>query len=103
MASDKKTKSPTPARGIGKGLLIIAFGFVLGLAAGLMVISGDLDYTSPESLLVGLAVFLVIFGLALWRGITAIVRRKKKRVSIITLVIWVLLVLAALLGLFWLI
>lgn len=74
---------PTPKLGIVKGIIIILFGMILCSFLGL-------SYTFDNN--IGGAIWgWILLALCLWRGIVAIVKRKKKRVSHLNLGIWAVL------------
>jgi len=79
---------PTPRLGLAKGILMILFGFALAFEMTIGLGSNYLDNPNRTTALIGFAWLIIILGLFLWRGITAIVRRHSKRVSVFTVWGW---------------
>ena len=99
---EQASDSPTPILGILKGLSIITFGLLFGFVAFAFSLTSRPDYTGAATAVIGLVLFVIIFGLCTWRGVIAIIHRKRKKVSISTFIIWILLNLTAMFWLFWL-
>ncbi len=81
-------EAPTPKLGIIKGILMILVGYGIG---NIYIIGANINLFetgNKSGYIVGIVWSLGILGVCAWRGIVAIVKRKKKKVTYLTVGFW---------------
>jgi len=87
--AEEQLKQPTPKRGILKGVIIILFAILVWMYCSLGLV--EMYRWGLYAFLGGLWFPVAVTGLCLWRGIKAIVVRKKQHVSILNISLWAVL------------
>jgi hypothetical protein len=91
----------TPKLGIIKGVILILLGIIWLNNYSIGALIGYQDTGSRTSLLLGVIWGWVIFGFCVWRGIVAIYKRNKLRVSSLNIGVWTFIFVVSLIFILW--